>query len=248
MSRLLLKVPALVFYIVIVILLAFVVYFLEKFLGNLLGFYSNIAKVLVYSCGAIILWQWKKKDRDNFLHDWGMYPARQMLYFLGGIFLFAFSAFLARLMTLGFVAISSIQTTGLAVIFLSGFLGAFGEEVLFRGYLFGKTKNVCRSVLFALLFSSLVFGFLHSGSPFESKFYGCVVASFAGSVFALAYLISGSIWLPIGFHAAWNSCLDLILTPDLAKLVTSNVSVLAIAFIILIGFLALRGIKKESRY
>ncbi len=85
------------------------------------------------------------------------------------------------------------------------------EETFTRGYQIkniaeGLKTNIEKSksaIVAALFISSLIFGalhFLNPNSDFMSTFNLFVIGLFYG----YAYVISGSLALPIGIHAAWN--------------------------------------------
>jgi hypothetical protein len=95
------------------------------------------------------------------------------------------------------------ESTGIAGGSLLWFaLGAMGEEVFFRGYLF---QTLIQTVTFlpALLLMAGVFAFAHVFNPHVSALpmvnIGC-----AGVLFSVAYMKTRSLWLPFGIHLAWN--------------------------------------------
>lgn len=81
-------------------------------------------------------------------------------------------------------------------------LGAMGEEVFFRGYLF-QTLIQMVTFLPALLLMAGAFAFAHIFNPHLSALpivnVGC-----AGILFSVAYMKTRSLWLPFGIHLAWN--------------------------------------------
>ena len=79
---------------------------------------------------------------------------------------------------------------------------AFSEELAFRGYIL---QNLCEEwgTLVALLASSFLFALLHGLNPHFTPL-ALVGIALAGVFMAYGYLVSGSLWLPIAFHFAWN--------------------------------------------
>lgn len=86
------------------------------------------------------------------------------------------------------------------------------EEVLFRGYylvnlaegLRGLPRlDPRRATLLAAVATSLGFGLVHSFNPGATVAHGLLVAVYGGYL-AAAYLLTGDLALPIGFHVAWN--------------------------------------------
>ncbi|MDE3057103.1 MAG: CPBP family intramembrane metalloprotease [Bacteroidota bacterium] len=81
-------------------------------------------------------------------------------------------------------------------------LGAFGEEILFRGYLFqtlaegaGKTIAVAAFAVF--------FGVAHSSNP-HVTFFSMANIALAGVFLSAAYLKTRSLWFPVALHFTWN--------------------------------------------
>lgn len=56
----------------------------------------------------------------------------------------------------------------------------------------------------ALIVSSLFFGIVHIFNPGASLWSSIAIAIEAGLLLGAAYQYSGSLWLPIGIHWAWN--------------------------------------------
>lgn len=79
---------------------------------------------------------------------------------------------------------------------------AFSEELAFRGYILQNLRSEW-GTLVALLASSFLFAFLHGLNPHFTPL-ALAGLSLAGVFTAYGYLLSGSLWLPIAFHFAWN--------------------------------------------
>ena len=77
------------------------------------------------------------------------------------------------------------------------------EEIIFRGILFRLIDD--RWNTFAALFvSALIFGFGHLPNPGATIWSSFAIAVEAGLLLGAAYKFSGTLWLPIGIHWAWN--------------------------------------------
>jgi membrane protease YdiL (CAAX protease family) len=86
-----------------------------------------------------------------------------------------------------------------AVVFLA--VGLF-EEFGFRGYsLYTLTTGV--GFWPAALVSSALFGYVHHGNSGET-WLGAFNAGFVGLLFCLLLRRTGTLWMPIGFHASWD--------------------------------------------
>lgn len=114
-----------------------------------------------------------------------------------------FAAVMGMLVTAGAFRVSAGQGGGLlraAGVFLAG---ATVEELAFRGILLRQLENGLGSG-WALVLSALVFGLLHSANPHATVLSGLEIAVEGGLPLGAAYLVSGSLWLPIGLHFGWN--------------------------------------------
>ena len=95
---------------------------------------------------------------------------------------------------------------------LSGLLAAFigptlfaaiSEEMLFRGILFRWLEEWGGSWI-ALLVTSALFGCSHLLNPHATAIAALGIAFEAGVMLGAAYMLTRSLWLPMGLHAAWN--------------------------------------------
>lgn len=78
-----------------------------------------------------------------------------------------------------------------------------GEEVLFRGIVFRLTEQLLGTWA-AAVFSALLFGFAHALNPGATLWSSIAIALEAGLLIAFIYVTTRSLWMAIGFHAAWN--------------------------------------------
>ena len=123
-----------------------------------------------------------------------------------GVGFFYFVAVVGVMYACGCYRIVSFGTDQPAVLinaFFCGITTAVGEEMLFRGVLFRWIDEKWNLVA-ALVVSSLVFGFMHLGNPGSTWWSSLAIAIEAGLLLGAAYKYSGTLWLPIGIHWAWN--------------------------------------------
>ena len=80
---------------------------------------------------------------------------------------------------------------------------AVGEEILFRGVLF-RWLDEKWGFWVAILVSALVFGLIHITNPGGTLWSSIAIAIEAGLLLGAAYKWSGTLWIPIGIHWAWN--------------------------------------------
>lgn len=107
------------------------------------------------------------------------------------------------------VEMNSVDVTRLIVPIAGFFLVAVGEEVFFRGYLFGMTRNAI-GLKGAVLVNMLLFSLLHLMNPqaleqpLEIIIVGQLNTLLITVVLIWFRLRSGGLWLAIGFHFMWN--------------------------------------------
>ena len=80
---------------------------------------------------------------------------------------------------------------------------AFMEELLFRGILF-RWLEAFGGSWFALALTSALFGLGHIMNPNATAFSSFAIAVEAGILLGGAYMLTRSLWMPMGLHAAWN--------------------------------------------
>lgn len=108
----------------------------------------------------------------------------------------------------GLVTVSRQATLEPAVIqslitaFIIFVMVALSEEILIRGYML-QTLELGWGTIAAAVASSLFWGALHLTNP-GSTLGAAITLGAAGLVFAYAYIITRSLWLPIALHFSWN--------------------------------------------
>jgi CAAX protease family protein len=85
------------------------------------------------------------------------------------------------------------------VVFL---IGAATEELLFRGYPFQRLIEAFTPAG-AVLVSSVIFAVVHMENPFHT-WLSTINTALVGVGFAIAYLRTRALWLPLGIHFSWN--------------------------------------------
>jgi membrane protease YdiL (CAAX protease family) len=80
---------------------------------------------------------------------------------------------------------------------------AVSEELVFRGILFRWIEEFGGSWM-ALLITSAFFGAAHLYNPNASLIAAAGIAFEAGVMLGAAYMLTRSLWFPMGIHAAWN--------------------------------------------
>lgn len=91
----------------------------------------------------------------------------------------------------------------IAALLASAIFPAVSEELVFRGILFRWLEEWGGSWV-ALLVTSALFGAAHLQNPSASAIAAVGIAFEAGVMLGAAYMLTRSLWLPMGLHAAWN--------------------------------------------
>jgi len=116
-----------------------------------------------------------------------------------------FSAVVAIAALLGVYRITGTgDASGLiAALVGSAIFPAVSEELVFRGILFRWLEEFGGSWM-ALLLTSALFGASHLSNPGASWVAAMFIAFEAGIMLGAAYMLTRSLWMPMGIHAAWN--------------------------------------------
>jgi membrane protease YdiL (CAAX protease family) len=79
---------------------------------------------------------------------------------------------------------------------------AWWEELVFRGIIL---QNMIKGLglVWAVIISSILFGLVHAGNP-DATLMSTLMIAFITTQLIYAYLKTGQLWLPIGFHLGWN--------------------------------------------
>lgn len=116
----------------------------------------------------------------------------------------AFFAVMGLIAAFGGVKAMSYGSFGGFLVSMGAFASvAVNEELLFRGVVFRILEERVGTVL-AIVGSSLLFGLVHlvnGGATVEGTL---AIALQGGCLTAAAYAATRSLWLPIGFHFAWD--------------------------------------------
>ena len=79
---------------------------------------------------------------------------------------------------------------------------AISEELIFRGYILQRLSAGFGFTVAALI-SSLLFAAVHTTNP-NASIWSALPLAFPGLLLAAQYRLIRSLWMPIGFHFAWN--------------------------------------------
>jgi membrane protease YdiL (CAAX protease family) len=103
-------------------------------------------------------------------------------------------------------------------------VAGFGEEIVYRGFLFnrlwrafGESKAATMAIV---VLTTVLFASIHIP---EQGIYGGVQAAFTGLTFATIYALTRSLWLPIVMHAAFDVTAVLIIYFDVEQQVARSI-------------------------
>jgi membrane protease YdiL (CAAX protease family) len=165
---------------------------------------------IIFFCALLASWIMAKIEGRT-LADYGL-PAREAF---GGKFwqgtLIGFASITALLVAMrlvrvfyfGTIALHRAEVVKYAALWGLAFLMVgFLEEFLFRGYaLFTGATGI--TFWPAVILSSILFGYVHHGNSGEN-WLGAFNAGAVGFLFCLILRRTGSLWMGIGFHSAWD--------------------------------------------
>jgi hypothetical protein len=82
-------------------------------------------------------------------------------------------------------------------------MAAVGEEIIMRGVAYRLFEEGFGTTI-AVLLSGALFGVLHAANPGSTIESTAAIALEAGILLAAAYVLTRSLWFPIGLHFGWN--------------------------------------------
>ena len=142
-----------------------------------------------------------ENPRDDYKDPLAM---RRLLIGLGaGFLIFSITVAIAAVMGIYRVKGEGDLSAFPAALLASAIFPAINEELIFRGILFRWIEDFGGSWM-ALLLTSALFGAAHLLNPHASPIAAVGIAFEAGVMLGAAYMLTRSLWLPMGLHAAWN--------------------------------------------
>ena len=105
----------------------------------------------------------------------------------------------------GFISCKALNGFGTSFpLFLAELvLGAFGEELMFRGFMLNGIILISKSRIFAVIVTSVLFGLAHAGNPNATPL-SIVSNALGGLMYSIAFILCDSIWLSFAIHFSWN--------------------------------------------
>lgn len=166
---------------------------------NLLAVTAASALGLAGYYGFVRVWERRKPVAELALRP-AAWELAQGLLWGAGLFTLAFGL----LVVFGYYRVTGSNGWAGVPIFLSlSILSGVMEELIFRAVVYRLVQEWLGTWI-ALLISALLFGAVHLTNPNASLVAGLAIAIEAGLLLALAYQVTGRVWVPIGLHLAWN--------------------------------------------
>ncbi len=154
--------------------------------------------IIIYE---IVIRRLGEHPRDDYRDPHAM---RNLLIGLGaGLAIFSLAVAVAAALGVYRVSGEGDLSELLPAVISSALFPAVSEELLFRGILFRWIEDFGGSWL-ALLLTSALFGCAHLLNPHASPIAAVGIAFEAGVMLGAAYMLTRSLWMPMGLHAAWN--------------------------------------------
>lgn len=191
-------------------LVAFIVIWALGFAPQFL-LYAHVSRIIVFSLegaltaiGFIVYVRLieRREPVELSIWRWGLLPLGTLI----GSGLFA--------LLIGMLAVSGhyrFESSQLPPRFLSAIVFALGtaiwEEVTFRGLLFRSIERTSGTWV-GVAVSALVFGAVHGLNPNASLLASAAIVVESGLMLAFAYVITRTLWFPIGIHFGWNFTQD----------------------------------------
>jgi membrane protease YdiL (CAAX protease family) len=175
-------------------------------LPRLPGFNPNMTFGLICGVLLVIVYKLAIRHLGDRPHDDYRDPKalRHLLIGLGaGLGIFSVAVAVAAALGVYRITGEGDLSGFLEALISSAIFPAISEEMLFRGILFRWIEEFGGSWV-ALLLTSAFFGAAHLANPNASAVAAIGIAFEAGVMLGAAYMLTRSLWLPMGIHAAWN--------------------------------------------
>lgn len=146
------------------------------------------------------------------------------------------------------LSVAQLPVVAFVLVVQGYFLQGFPEELWFRGYLFRNLADrLSPWVVFAL--SAVMFGALHilsrgGAANFTEQVFYMVAAVGMGAALTACRMLTGSIWLGVGFHAAYDTALGTFATPVSGRYIPMLLILFVFLLVVSAILLAVRQLRK----
>lgn len=173
---------------------------------------TAVTQLLVLAVPVLVVWYMKSDVKKLFslrMPKWSKVPGSILLYIGIYCLVLAMSSVLSRLMpestqNLGTTFDAFLDQPLLLLVLVLAVMPAVGEEILFRGFLFGSFREKW-GTRWALLISALVFG------AFHTSLVKLLPMTLLGASFACMVSSAGSIYVSMALHFVNNALSMLVM-------------------------------------
>ncbi|HVM22885.1 MAG TPA: type II CAAX endopeptidase family protein [Sphingomicrobium sp.] len=160
-----------------------------------------VAAILLVAAYKLVVRHLGEAPRDELRLKGSLRPLALGLF--GGAAIFSLIVIVAAIAGVYRIVGLGSANTLLAALVSTAIFPAISEEIVFRGILFRWIEEFGGSWA-ALVLTSALFGAAHLANPHSSAIAAFGIALEAGMLLGAAYMLTRSLWMPIGLHAAWN--------------------------------------------
>ena len=181
-------------------------YLLETLFGNVrlrtaFDIISLIEVVLVIGAYKLIVGRLGEHPRDDLPFASG--PKGLALGLLVGLAIMALIVAVSAALGVYRITATGSPSELTHELIATAILPGFTEEILCRGILLRWIEDFAGSWV-GLAVSSIAFGFAHYYNPNSTVVADLFIAVEAGVLLGGAYMLTRSLWVPVGIHAGWN--------------------------------------------
>jgi|tagenome__1003787_1003787.scaffolds.fasta_scaffold20934662_2 membrane protease YdiL (CAAX protease family) len=163
--------------------------------------FELLAVLILIILYKLVIRRLGEQPRDDLRLSGALRPL--LIGLASGFVLFAMAVGIAAAVGIYRISAEGDLTGLLPALLGPALFAAVSEEILFRGVLFRWIEEFGGSWV-ALLVTSAFFGAVHLHNPNGSLTAAVGLAFEAGVLLGGAYMLTRSLWLPMGIHAAWN--------------------------------------------
>ena len=167
---------------------------------------SIVSNILIVIFIIISIFSWRKrgvKPKNEIGIAWGKYSWVDIVsgIIIGFIAMFGIFFVESRFSLISITDINIGRLSAVAAVQI--FAMAILEEFACRGLMLNGLMELTKNKYIAVLVSAVIFGMAHAGNPHATTI-SIISNSLGGVMYAVAYLESKSLYLPIALHFSWN--------------------------------------------
>lgn len=157
---------------------------------------------ILYAVGLILLFRllYKKPLAQLGLDKKRLFPRFLIGFGIGGVAATAVSLFGTTQIT--WIGITPRNALPILTSLLLMLTVGFGEELFARGFIMTAMRTT-GSKIAVFLSSAVIFSLIHLANP-EYRIVSFINVAILGLIFGYALVRTGSLWLSVGIHSAWN--------------------------------------------